>query len=267
MSKGVNGPGQRNFHRLMSAAALVPPSALWLLLFALSLRSSAAAQAPPSADGDGGPARAVVQLLAVGPGAGDKNRECSATGFLVNEAGYILTNAHVVEEARHCLAGTAEGKIVAKSAGSGSQAEAVSCDLVGTDEAHDLAVLKPERPPAGEGKVNFVLLDTRDVGDGTAVAVTGHSASVWQPATQRGSVIQHALVALDESSAARTEVLILSIPLRRGASGSPVYGPSGAVVGVVSRQNPSRPAETVAVPIRHAIELLSRLGVRGHLSE
>ncbi|MBZ5545009.1 MAG: serine protease [Acidobacteriia bacterium] len=206
----------------------------------------------------------MVQLLAVGPGAGDKNRECSATGFLINAAGYILTNAHVVEEARHCLAGSAEGKIVAKFARSDSQAEAVSCDLVGTDEAHDLAVLKLERPPAGEGGAKFAALDARDVGEGTQVAVTGHSASTWRPTTERGRVIRRAALALDESSAEETEALILNIPLQRGASGSPVYLPSGAVIGVVSRQNPSRPAETAAVPTRYGVELLNRLGVRWH---
>jgi S1-C subfamily serine protease len=208
-----------------------------------------------------------VQLLAIGPGAGDKNRECSATGFLVNAAGYILTNAHVVEEARHCLAGSTEGKIVAKFAGSGSRAEAVSCDLVGSDEAHDLAVLKLERLPPGEGRVDFVVLDAREVGEGTPVAVTGHSASTWQSTTERGNVIRHVTLALNESSSDKTEVLILNIPLRRGASGSPVYLASGVVIGVVSRQNPSRPAETVAVPVRYSIELLNRLGVRWHVSE
>ena len=178
--------------------------ALCFLPLAFCLRSSfGVGWAPASGDRDDA-ARAVVQLLAVGPGAGDKNRECSATGFLINAAGYILTNAHVVEEARHCLAGSAEGKIVAKFAGSDSQAEAVSCDLVGTDEAHDLAVLKLERPPAGEGGAKFAALDARDVGEGTRIAVTGHSASTWLPTTERGRVIRHAALALDESSAEAT---------------------------------------------------------------
>ena len=30
------------------------------------------------------------------------------------------------------------------------------------------------------------------------------------------------------------------------------------LVGIIERQNPARPAETVAVPIRYAIELLDR---------
>ncbi|MBZ5514997.1 MAG: serine protease [Acidobacteriia bacterium] len=204
----------------------------------------------------------VVQLLAVGPGSGDKNRECSATGFLVNAAGYLLTNAHVVDEARHCLERSGQGKIVAKFPGSGSRAEAVSCDLVAMDEAHDIAVLKLERLPVAEKSLGFVPLDAREVGEGTPVAVTGHSASTWHAATERGRVIGHARLALDESTSEKTEVLILGVRLRGGASGSPVCLPSGAAIGVVSRQNPARPAETVAIPIRYFIDLLNRLSVR-----
>jgi S1-C subfamily serine protease len=129
--------------RATSHSRLLHPRPLSLVLCllpsALCFWSSALAQVPPRREAGANPAEAVVQLLAVGPGAGDKNRECSATGFFINAAGYILTNAHVVEEARDCLSGSAEAKIVAKFGGSDSQAEAVSCDLVGTDEAHDLA--------------------------------------------------------------------------------------------------------------------------------
>src|SRR5574337_27761 len=80
---------------------------------------------------------AVVQLLAVGPGGRGRNLECSATGFLINDAGYLMTNAHVVEDARRCLKGSPGGKIVARLPASTSEtAGAVACDLVGVDEVH-----------------------------------------------------------------------------------------------------------------------------------
>jgi S1-C subfamily serine protease len=236
--------------------------ALCFLPFAFCLGSSFEAQVAQRRTRQATAAEAVVQLLAVGPGTGDKNRECSATGFFINAAGYILTNAHVVDEARHCLAGSVEGKIVAKFESTGPQAEAISCEVVAMDETHDLAILKLDRPRADRGRQDSAALDTNDTSTGTAVAVTGHSASSWQRTTQKGKVIGHVTLALDESRTEKTKVLILNIPLQRGASGSPVYLESGAVIGVVSRQNPSRPAETVAVPISHAVDLLNPLGVR-----
>ncbi len=124
---------------------------VWLLALDVCLSSATivkgAGQAASSADDSG--SRAVVQLLAVGPSAQERNRECSATGFLINEEGYILTNAHVVQDAQRCLAASPKSKIMAKVSGEDSQvARAVSCDSVGIDEVHDLAVVKMERPLA-----------------------------------------------------------------------------------------------------------------------
>ncbi len=241
-------------------------------------------------------AEAVVELLAVGPGGDDRNRECAATGFLVNERGFILTNAHVVEDARRCLKATPGAKIFAKlapppkpAAGASarlSPASAVSCDLVALDEIHDLAILKTERPLAA----TFLELDPSEIPDGAPVAVTGHPAFAWQPVTRSGRVVRHARLALADAGREASEVLVVDIALERGASGSPVYlETSGGVVGVIERRDPPagrsapslklrsvddpsagvgplRAAYTVAVPIRYAIELLKGNGVEWHAS-
>ncbi len=213
--------------------------------------------------GAGSAAKAVVQLLAIGPGSGDQNKECAATGILVNEDGVILTNAHVVEDARRCLAGSSGAKIVAKFTRPGERtATGVSCDVAALDELHDLALLLTERPVSADGTHSYALLDAREVAAGTVVAVTGHSAFAWQPTTEKGTILRRILLPLSDSSAEKSDVMILGIPLERGASGSPVYLDSGAVVGVISRQNPSRPSETVGVPVGYAIELLKRKGLR-----
>jgi len=212
------------------------------------------------------PAGAVLQLLAIGPGAGDKNAECAATGVLVSEQGYILTNAHVVADARRCLAGGPEAKIMAKFAALDSRsATAVSCDLVGVDDLHDLALMKAERPPPAGEEYPFVLLGLGEVAVGTPVAVTGHPAFAWQPHTQTGKVVRREFLQLSKESAEGSEVIVVDIPLKTGSSGSPVYlQGGGAVVGIVERQNTANRSETVAVPIRYAIELLDRHGVRWH---
>ena len=227
---------------------------------------------------------AVVQLLAVGPGAGGQNHDCAATGFLVNEDGYILTNAHVVEKSEECLAQSPGAKIVARLANlkpsrphaagddtvqpSGAASPAVSCDIVGIDDVHDLAVLKTERPfrtGAPGGLRPYVFLEPTPVTSGAEVKVTGHPAFTWVALTQSGRILARKSLLLFNQNAEPTEMLMMDIPLKRGNSGSPVYLESnGGVVGVVERQDTSDKANTLAVPIRYAVDLLNRFGVKWH---
>ncbi len=201
----------------------------------------------------------VVQLLAIGPGQGDKNHACSATGFFVNEEGYLLTNAHVVDDARRCLAGSPEGKIVAKLAEPDEHAAtAVSCEVVALDEEDDLALLKTQRPPP-EGEIYPVApLDEREVGAGAEIRVLGHPEFSWQAKQLSGRIVR---VLRPPPTEAGTETLAFDISLEIGSSGSPVYLPSGGVVGVVVGRDVRNASHSVAVSIRQAIELLNRCGV------
>ncbi len=242
----------------------------FLLVSSLCFRSFAGAQEPGSARHDP-VTRAVVQLLAIGPGGIESNRECGGTGFFVNEGGFILTNAHVFEEAQSCLARGPGAKILAKLSMPGARtATAVSCDLVGLDDVHDLAVIRAERSPladsAGE-QPPFLLLDTLEAPLRTRVAVTGHPLFAWEPVTQSGEIIGRESLRVSDTSPNPAEVLVLDIPLRPGNSGSPVYlADTGSVVGIVERQEPLHSLQTVAVPVQYAIELLNRHGVMWYAS-
>jgi S1-C subfamily serine protease len=220
-----------------------------------------------------GPLSAVVQLVAVGPAARGNDEECTGTGFFVNDEGAILTNAHVVEEGRRCLEGAPGAKILAKFAGPDpNTAEAISCDVVGIDESHDLAVLKTELAPArlryggpqetarGVGDA-YLTLDPGEVPPGAQVNVTGHTGRTWQAATLGGHVIERKSLILLQSSSEPSDVMVLDIPLKRGASGSPVYLQNGRVICVVAETDPSNPARTIAVASRYAIALLERLHI------
>ncbi|MFZ0963581.1 MAG: serine protease [Terriglobia bacterium] len=212
----------------------------------------------------------VVQLVAVGPAGRMQNRECSATGFLINEEGYLITNAHVVEDAQRCLEKAPGAKILAKlTINDARTALAVPCDVVGMDVPNDLALLKTERPllPNPGEKPPYAVLDTRAVAVGTAVRVTGYPAASWQPVTQAGNVIWLGKTPLEETKThpnPASDALGVGIHLRPGNSGSPVYRPDGLVIGVVDKRDPQRPEYSVAVAIHYAIELAERLGVRWH---
>jgi len=254
---------------------------LFLLIFApaLTAQNPSASNLPFSSEPV---VQAVVQLLAVGPGGKGQNHECAATGFLVNEDGYIITNAHVVEKSQECLAQTPGAKIVARlanfnparlhsaEAGKAQPGEtvspAVSCIVVGVDDIHDLAILKTERSFRNgvPGRASpYVFLDTMEITSGARVKVTGHPAFTWVALTQSGHILGRKSLFLFNQNAGPTDMLVMDIPLKQGNSGSPVYlEANGGVVGVVERQDSPDISKTLAVPIRYAVDLLNRFGVK-----
>jgi S1-C subfamily serine protease len=222
----------------------------------------------PSSRADTGPPY-VVQLVAVGPAENAQDRECAATGFLINEEGYLITNWHVVEAAKGCLGKAPGAKILAKLAiTSPRTAQAVPCDVIGIDVPNDLALLKTERPlvPNPGDEPPYATLDPRAVALGTAVAVSGYPAFSWRPVTQSGRVAWRGRTRLEEAdvSPIESDALMIDIHLRPGNSGSPVYRPGGGVIAIVDKRDPLRPAYSVAVAIHYAIELAERHGVRWH---
>ncbi len=248
----------------------------WLLLLSIGWPISAqpGIQEPPPAPAS--PAtRAVVQLLAIGPGTHGNDQKCSGSGFLVNEQGAILTNAHVVYEARKCTGAGEHAKLTAKLPNAiGNTAPAVSCEVLGLDDAHDLGVLRAERPlpgtPSG-GRYEFLLLDVSEITEGIPVWVAGHPLFAWRPVAQSGKFIRRDRIALWGPRGDPVEVLILSIPLQPGSSGSPVFFQDrSGVIGIVEGQALRQPAkegqssETIAIPVRDAVRLLNRTSVPWH---
>lgn len=233
------------------------------LLAALSFSQLLAQQTSAPASGPvASSAPAVVGLWAVGPSGGDKNLDCAATGFLVNEDGYILTNAHVVERARQCLSASPGAKLLSSFASRGAFAtQAVACDVIEIDDAHDLAILKTERPVSqtlGLAPERSAIFDPVESPVGTLLYVTAFPAFAKEPITQSGRLVRYSTLQLFPN-APPSRTIVMDVYLRRGSSGSPVYTKSGAVVGIVESRDEA--GETVAVPAQFAVELLKHRGI------
>jgi S1-C subfamily serine protease len=132
---------------------------------------------------------------------------------------------------------------------------------VAVDEAHDLALLKAARRHPHGIPYPAVPLALEEPETNARLTVTGHPGAALNAVTLSGRIIRRARMRLGSGGGEASEVFLLGIRLERGASGSPVYDARGAVVGVISRRNPSNLDQTVAVSIRHAIRLLEREGV------
>jgi S1-C subfamily serine protease len=240
-----------------------------VLLCAFPVCTSAQASIPLSpveSNATGRVTETIVELLAVGPGPAGKSRECNATGFFVDDAGYLLTNAHVVDTFQKCREANGENEILAKFAGQmGKTVAAAVCQVIAVDKVHDLAILRvqlsPGQPP--QPLRAFVSLDRREVDAGSRVNVTGHTGSAWEAVTQSGRIVRKETKQLAEKNPEKTSILIVNVPLELGASGSPVYHPeTGGVVGIIEGREVRESVSSIAIPIRYAIELLDRFHVR-----
>ena len=201
--------------------------------------------------------------------------------FFINELGYLLTDAHVLETFRD---GGQPYLIVRRP---NAPPRLLQATIVATDLPHDVAILRvTPNPFAGNYCVAHLHLATDPAAPGqSVVALSLHPSrlqdaqSLEAPREDRAAsqVLSFESTQL-ETSAPAAKVFLLSHPVTRGQSGSPVLtSDSRAVVGIiegrwlrsVSAAAAKSPAAAssipgAAIPIEYAIALLQRQSILWH---
>jgi len=201
--------------------------------------------------------------------------------FFINEQGYLLTDAHVLETFRD---GSQPYLIVRRP---NAPPRLLQATIVATDLQHDVAILRvTPNPFAGSFRVTFLPLATDPAAPGQSViALSLHpnhlqdAQSMEAPREDRspGQVLSYESTQLQESAPA-AKVFLLSHTVARGQSGSPVLtADSRAVVGMIegrwlrslsaaAAKSPSLAASIpgAATPIEYAIALLQRQSIPWH---
>ncbi|AWK89289.1 serine protease (plasmid) [Azospirillum thermophilum] len=134
------------------------------------------------------------------------------SGFIIDQAGYVVTNNHVVAEAAEIAVTLHDGtRLPAK--------------MVGADEATDLALLKVEsRKP----------LPAARWGDSERVQVGDWVVAIGNPFGLGGSVTAGILSARarDIQQGPYDEYLQTDASINRGNSGGPLYNTDGEIIGI-----------------------------------
>ena len=200
-------------------------------------------------------------------------------GFFINEEGYILTVAHVLETFRD---GGQPYILVSRP---NSPPQLFRADVIAVDKEHDVAILRATPNPfTGKHKVTFLPLASDPAGLGQhVIALSLHpqkpqnAQSFQAPQEDRssGEVLSYESTKLERSAPA-ADIFLLSHPVTLGQSGSPVLAQdSQAVVGLIEGRwlrssglsvAASRSASVpgAAIPIRYAIALLQRQSIAWH---
>jgi len=136
------------------------------------------------------------------------------SGFLIDSAGYIITNNHVVN-------GATSVQVVLKNGTS------VAATVVGTDSNHDLALLKVDQS-AVNGITPLVF------GDSSAVKPGQLAIALGSPYGLTDSITVGVISGVDRSLAGSglTGLLQTDASINPGNSGGPLLNSSGQVIGI-----------------------------------
>ncbi|MBQ6371628.1 MAG: trypsin-like peptidase domain-containing protein [Oscillospiraceae bacterium] len=181
----------------------------------------------------------------------------SASGFIISEDGYVVTNYHVIEGSRSVKVSTYDG---------GSY-EAV---IVGGDENNDIAVLKID----AEGLVPVVLGDSSNMNVGDTVIAIGNPLGELT-----FSLTQGVISALNRDvtiSGGNSKSLIQTdCAINSGNSGGALFNLYGEVIGITnakfssSGMSSSASIDNIgfAIPINNVRQIIESIIENGYISK
>ncbi|MDQ3767934.1 MAG: trypsin-like peptidase domain-containing protein [Actinomycetota bacterium] len=203
-----------------------------------------------SQDPSGNPLEDLIPLPEPGErGPGPGPPRGSGSGFVLDDEGFILTNQHVVEEAKEVQVriGDATGLTPAK--------------VMGTDPGSDLAVLKVDPEDLDEE------LDPLELGSSADVEVGNPAIAIGSPFGLTGSLTTGVISALDRPIRAPNNFTIdgalqTDAAINPGNSGGPLLDARGRVIGInaqIATDTQSNSGVGFAIPVDTAKEIVPKL--------
>jgi S1-C subfamily serine protease len=196
-------------------------------------------------------ARGVVQVIATqvssdSPFFGPQETRASGSGFVIDKAGHIVTNYHVIEGAREVQVNF-------------SGDDRMDAKVVGSDPSSDIAVLQIDAQARALTPLPLGDSDTVRVGD--AVIAIGNPFSLERTVTAGiVSALQRRITAPD--GFAIDEVIQTDAAINRGNSGGPLLNADGRVIGVnaqIETETGGNVGIGFAIPINTVKEVVSQL--------
>lgn len=208
------------------------------------------AAAPAAFDPAGIYERVAPAVLTIASETGN-----GGSGFFVDDEGHILTNHHVVEGARRIVARTWAG-------------ERVEAELIGSDPANDLAVIKVDPDEATITLLEYADLSAARVGDPVAAIGTPHGFS-HSLSTGIISGLERVVQSTTFGGRSHFGVLQTDAALNPGNSGGVLVDRTGALLGAPFRiESPIRAFTGVGlvIPVDTIQRVLPRMIAGEHIS-
>jgi S1-C subfamily serine protease len=175
----------------------------------------------------------------------EERLEGQGSGFIVDQTGTILTNAHVVEQADRVTVTLKDGR-------------SVEGKVLGADAVTDLAVVK----------INLPEKTIASLGDSDQVHVGDWAIAVGNPLGLDNTVTLGIVSTLNRSSALagipdkRLDFIQTDAAINPGNSGGPLLNEQGEVIGINTAIRANAMGIGFAIPINKAKEIMPQL-IRG----
>jgi putative serine protease PepD len=145
----------------------------------------------------------------------------SGTGFLTDEEGQIVTNAHVVSDSKRVTIKFGDGA-------------SVQADVLGTDPSTDLAVLSIQADDIPKGVKPLAFADSRSVQVGDLAIAIGNPFGLDRTATE--GIISGIGRSIEAPNGFSIDQIIQTdAPINPGNSGGPLLDDGARVIGVNSQ--------------------------------
>ncbi len=180
-------------------------------------------------------------------------QRASGSGFVIDDEGHLITNAHVIDGAEQIEVTL------------GDDQESYDAELVGQDDSTDIAVLQVDAPADA--------LEPLALGDSSALDVGDPVVAIGNPFGLDRTVTAGIVSALQRQISAPdgftiSDVIQTDAPINPGNSGGPLLDGTGEVVGVNSQIESNSQGNVgigFAVPIDTAREIAQQLIAEGEV--
>ena len=179
----------------------------------------------------------------------EQTGQAAGTGFILSESGYIMTNKHVVEDA----------KTVNVTLNNGRTYKNVK--IVGTDPLNDSAILKVENP---EDFKPVTIGDSKTINVGQEVIVIGNALGEYSNSVTSGIIsgTGRELIASDQSGNAYeklTDMIQTDAAINGGNSGGPLVNAAGQVIGIATAYASTSQTVGFAIPISNVKGIINNV--------
>jgi serine protease Do len=182
-------------------------------------------------------------------GDGDEvmKQQALGSGFIIDKAGHVVTNAHVIDGADKVKVRLADDR-------------EYQAKVVGKDTRLDVAVLKLENPPAD--------LPTTSLGVSEALRVGEYVVAIGNPFGLGNTVTMGIVSAKGRTIGAGPydDFIQTDASINPGNSGGPLFNLRGQVVGINTAINPNGKGIGFAIPIDAVRDVVPQLLATGHVS-